>query len=267
MNKIFDEQTECRFGSDKKICSSTDAISQMKNFIQLNDTDEKIVNTIKDKFGCQSESCVYKQDEFIRFIGRSAAKEYLREFFKPEGPATSIGLLSNYNIDDVLDQLEEVFTDRKFQHIPFQMRDFDTIGTELATINLADEYTSGSRCFGVVLNTDYHTGGGLHWFCLFIDFSLPICTIEYFNSSGNSPIPEVIAWIQKTKHYLIKSGHQVNVVYASRALQRDHHSCGVWCLCYIWARLKKMPPSWFTPENVNDEMMVKLRKNLFRHEN
>lgn len=265
--------TECHFNSGKKnICSDNGTIKQMQSFLKQKGHSvtkrSNIIKTMKDMFNCNSESCIYKQQDFINFIGNSEAKQALDMFFKPEGPSLTFDLLSNFNIDDVLSQLEQTFANRNFLHIPYQMRDFEKIGTELATVDLAYEYNNGKRCFGVVLNTDYSTGGGIHWFCLFGDFSRQPYTLEYFNSSGNNPLPEVQSWLQKTKHYLISQlKRKVDVIYTTRqVLQQDQHSCGVWCLCYIWARLMGVSYSWFAPGNVSDKLMHNLRKNLFRHE-
>jgi hypothetical protein len=178
------------------------------------------------------------------------------------------GLLSNFNIDDVLDQLEKKFASRKFLHIPFQMRDFEKIGTQLATVDLADQFKKGKKTFGVVLNTDFSSGNGIHWFCLFGEHYGNKVVLEYFNSSGKPPLPEVQAWLQKTKHYLTKTLKvPVDIHYSTGIYyQHDDHSCGVYCLCYIWCRLEGIPPAWFKSENFNDTLMHKARKNLFRWE-
>lgn len=271
--KIFHEQTECKFGTDgKRVCSPKSIVNKMADFAEAKgvsvkkDTPEQVVKKVKNLLNCNAESCILKRKDFVSFAKLHNFEQILNRFFKPEGPSKETGLLSNFNIDEVLDQLADKFTDRKFLHIPFQMRDFEQIGSELSRVDLAKEFASGTKTFGVVLNTDYSSGGGIHWFCLFGENYDDKIMLEYFNSSGNAPLPEVQAWLQKNKHYLEKKMKKPVVIHETtgRQLQYDNHSCGVYCLCYIWLRLEGNPPQWFNSENFNDRLMLKARKNLFR---
>jgi len=274
--KVINNISECHFTNDKSpVCSPRYVVNTMKDFIQnkgipvSSNHSQKIVQTMKDLLNCKSESCILKRPDFQEFAKHHNLNNVLDRFFKPEGPSTDFGLLSNFNIDDVLDQFEEKFKHRHFLHIPFQMRDFEKIGTQLATIDLADKFRNGYKTFGVVLNTDVSNGkGGIHWFCLFGEKFDDYIQIEYFNSSGHNPLPEVQAWLHKTKHYLHKELNLPIHLYYSVGIQyqNDDHSCGVYCLCYIWLRLEQVPPHWFKPENFNDHFMHKARFNLFRHE-
>jgi hypothetical protein len=168
-NKIFNEIDECHFANGKEaVCSPKHIVDKMKQFAEakgktVDGDTRKIVKTVKDLLDCNSESCILKRTDFVSFAKLNNMEDILDRFFKPTGPATHFGLLSNFNIDDVLDQFEDKFAHRKFLHIPFQMRDFEKIGTQLSTVDLAREFKAGKQCFGVVLNTDYSTGGGIHW--------------------------------------------------------------------------------------------------------
>ena len=148
------------------------------------------------------------------------------------------------------------------------MRDFEKVGTQLATIDLAEELRSKYKTFGVVLNTDWSSGKGIHWFCIFGEHLGNKIILEYFNSSGKEPLPEVQAWLQKTKHHLAKELKIPVEIHYSTGIefQNDDNSCGAFCLAYIWLRLEQVPPTWFKSENFNDNMMHKVRRNLFRHE-
>lgn len=146
------------------------------------------------------------------------------------------------------------------------MRDFEKVGTKLSTIDLADEFKSGRKTFGVVLNTDWSSGRGIHWFCLFGEDLGDKIMLEYFNSSGKAPLPEIQAWLNKTKHHLEKNlKKDVTITYTTGTrFQNDDHSCGVYCLCYIWLRLEKVYANHFNINNFNDKFMNKARNNLFR---
>jgi hypothetical protein len=280
IDKVFNTVSECHFVKGEQdhqaVCSPKPVIEKMKEFAKVKGRDDishtsdpkKLVAGMKEMLNCNSESCVLKRKDFVEFAKIANLEELLNTFFKPEGPATNFGLLSNFNIDDVLDQFEKKFSSRQFLHIPFQMRDFEKVGTQLATVDLAEKLKSKYKTFGVVLNTDWSSGRGIHWFCIFGEHLGNKIVLEYFNSSGKEPLPEVQAWLQKTKHYLTKELKiPVEIHYSTGIVfQNDDHSCGVYCLAYIWLRLEQVSPQWFKADNFNDDMMHKVRKNLFRHE-
>jgi hypothetical protein len=272
VKEIITNPTECTFTQENgPVCSPKPIIEKMKEFIKVKknkhiEEPTKVVEDMKKLLDCNSESCILKRPDFVEFAKISNLEQLINKFFKPEGPSMNFGLLSNFNIDDVLDQFEKKFTDRKFLHIPFQMRDFEKIGTKLSTIDMAEEFKTHDT-FGVVINTDYSTGKGIHWFCLFGEKYKNKIVLEYFNSSGKDPLPEIQAWLNKTKHHLNKTLGIPTEVYYNTGIyfQNDDHSCGVYCLCYIWLRLEKVPPIALKTENFNDTIMHKARKNLFRY--
>ncbi len=228
IERIFGKPSECSFTKEQgPVCSPKSVVNKMAEFLKTKEVHPiKIINNMKERMNCSSESCVLKNPEFIQFAKLSNVDKLLDDFFKPEGPATHFGLLSNFNIDGVLDQLNDRFP--QFLHIPFQMRDFEKVGTELARVDLARELKNGKQSFGVVLNTDWSDGRGIHWYCLFGEKKNGKLIIEYFNSSGKEPLVETQAWLQKTKHYLTKELKMpVEVKYSTGIqFQNDEHSCG-----------------------------------------
>lgn len=270
--------SECRFANtdaDKQngVCRDSSQIHNMKQFLKEKEihvdtaSPEQVVDKMMEVLECETEYCIYKKPEYADFIGQHKMEKIADEIFKPKGPAIDFGLLSNINIDSVLEQFADRYPERHFLHINYQMRDFEKIGTELATLDLAASFARGIKTFGVVLNTDYHTGRGIHWFALFGENYADHIDLEYFNSSGKPPLKEVQIWLGKTAEYLeAKLKKPVNIIQVvSHVLQKDDHSCGVWSIFYIWARLLGIEHTWFTAQNVNDSVMQWLRLNLFRH--
>ena len=263
--------TECAFYLNKSICSDKSLVDKMRDFLGkvygVKESDDvKIVEQLGKKLNCDKESCILAKKEFKEYAGDQLVKNNLKNF-KPEGPAKTFDLLSNFNIDDVMSQWDQKFGGN-FLHIEFQMRDFEKVRTRLATINLAREIRSGKKTFGVVLNTDYSVGPGIHWFCLFGDFRDPKqYTLEFFNSSGNLPLPEVQAWLHKTKAVLEKETNvDTKIIIVTRMEhQKDEHSCGPYSLFYIWCRLHGIPYQFFGNNRIPDELMHEYRKHLFRH--
>lgn len=280
--------TECAFNIKSKngVCADRETVESMRKFLmnlghtkEPNKMNEKdIVEKVKKKLSCEVESCIISHPKFVNFIGKTKADKIKKESYKPAGPWDNNEWLSNINIDEVLEQWAKPKKDKdenkkedctRFLHIYFQMRDFEIKKTKLATINLANEYEKGMRRFAVVINTDYSDGSGEHWFCIFGDFDRPdgSITLEYFNSSGILPLPEIHDWLYKTKKML--ESHlkkNVKIVYVSRnALQKSNSECGVFCLAYIYCRLNGYDyPVFAKPGSLTDEAMYEFRKFLFR---
>lgn len=269
------ENSECSLDKKKgsEVCSPPEIVKKMEKLLEdkgvkPDGNPVTTVKNLKDLLDCKSEDCILKHDDFVAIIGnKHLIQNILKEHFKPSGPANSTAWLSNTNIDDALDQLALRY--KGFYHIPYQMRDFASTGSELAKINLSDLIKQKYNTFGVVINTDTSQGNGIHWFCIFIDARYPkSIQIEYFNSSGKDPLDEISVWMNTTMHELQKEfgkERDVSINKVSRAsLQLDSHSCGVWCLAYIWLRLEGIEPRWFTPTNITDNIMMKMRQVLFR---
>lgn len=293
------QENECswekfRKKGDVSVCSSPEVIKKMADFLEAmgeklrvknienQETKIKIVNKMKEKTGCQSESCAIQNDKFKEFASPFIIDDNLKKNFKQKGPSNSTEWLSNFDIDDVLKEIHEVYSDQKFWNIPFQMRDFkknkpseseaeSVKNKNLESFNICKKYKEGYRCFGVVINTDYSTGNGIHWFCLFVDMrDLKEITIEYFNSSGNEPLSEIQAWMKKTRVLLKKEFPEREVkdlVVSKEEHQKDDHSCGVYSLYYIISRVSKIPYQYFQSNLVKDTKMHKFRNFLFRYDN
>ncbi len=264
------EASECAFhAGDKEVCSNTEMIKAMHKFLTamgqpIARTAKATVEQMKEATDCDSEVCIYRASPFVKQVGSSVV-EARKELFKPVGPQKTDDLLSNFNIDEVLSQFAKKYPG--FVHIPFQMRDFQARGTELATINLADEYRKGMKTFGCVLNTDWSTGRGYHWYCIFGDFTGNSPTLEYYNSSGNYALPETKKWLSATKYAVSRDiGKQVREVQVlNRAVQENDVDCGVYCLHYLWSRLEGFPYTVFSDPATapTDELMKQARLHLF----
>ncbi len=172
-------KSEC--SDDGDICSPHDIIEKIGETLNVKGSSGYIIEKSKQILSCDSESCILSNPTIVDSSGESHVNKIKDFNFKPEGPRNSTELLSNYNIDDVLDQWEKQYDG--FYHIYFQMIDFDYVGTELATVDVSHLIRQNYKTMGVVLNTDVSTGGGIHWFCLFCDLTARPITLEYFNSS------------------------------------------------------------------------------------
>ena len=261
---IKDESGVCM--DDKIVDELEKYATDVKNLVVKNGKDA--IDGLQQVYNCSSVSCLLHQDGIRDAIGHDVAENQLNSRFKPEGPFDSNEWFSNVNIDEVLKQIAIKYKEKKFLHIEFQMRDFESAGGELSRIDLAKEYSNnGIRCFGVVFNTDVSSGRGQHWFSIFGAFHTEPFTIEYFNSTGQDPLPEILTWMKKTKHHMENTlNKKVNDVIVSRIQnQKDNHSCGSYSLYYIISRLEGISHKHFTENKIGDETMhIFRRHHLFR---
>lgn len=270
--------SECAHDKEQTaICSPKSVIKTLSKFAGVLDSDEKVLEAVKKKTNCKTESCVYTNEEVKEFLSSEKASDILKEYFKPSGPAFTTEWLSNYNIDDVLSQFEKKH--KSFFHVFFQMRDFakntlsseekrnpDALKYSLVSIDFAKKIKEGTKTFGCVFNTDVSSGNGEHWFCLFGDFRKEPYQLEYFNSSGDAPLDEIQVWLDRTKHQIEKdTGKKVKLVICRTQHQKDSHSCGPYSLFYIVNRLKGIPAEAFNKNIGGDSLMLKWRKELFRN--
>ena len=180
---------------------------------------------------------------------------------KPDGPHNSNKWFNNFNIDEVFKQMEIAYPN--YLHINFQMIDFMDLKTELALLDLS-EIPKNKNKIGCVLNTDVSTGNGIHWFCVFIDMSKDIISIEFFNSSGNKPKPPVHMWMIKMEEQCARMGRKSERIISSQNRhQYSDTECGPYSCYYILCRIQDVPYSYFMKNRIPDEHVTNLRKKIF----
>jgi hypothetical protein len=261
---IPDKITECNIiKKDSEVCSSQDALNIMKNLIDAPhiENPKEIVEETKKKTDCDSEKCIITSSLFRSNSSPNLINSELNNY-KVKGP-TNVDWLSNIHIDATLDSWTKKFND--FYHCDFSMVDYNTKGDQLAISNLAEIYEEGYKTFGCVINTDKYTGKGVHWMALFVDMrDDKKCTIEFFNSSGNSPQVNYVEWLVRTKNQLESIHKEVEIIKVCRIRhQNSKTECGVYSLFYIWARLNGYPASYFMENIIDDKLMMEFRLHLF----
>jgi len=265
---------ECAwYKDDRVICSNKSLLDKIlkhdsENISVVTTSDKEILKKLKKKMNCLDEICILKKSIENNILSRSEVVNNIKQNFKPVGPKNDIRKwLSNVNIDENLEQLERKYKESNFLHIYFKMRDFRKHEkSPLNTLDIKKEYLeNGIRTIGVVFNTDYSTGRGIHWFACFIDMRKKPFTVEYFNSAGDSPLEEFGEWFLFMKNKIEKDLNTetkyVNVSNIDH--QRDNSSCGVYSIYYIYLRLKGISYEYFKKNKIPDELMYSFRKSIF----
>lgn len=270
------DKSECAFHVNTKVCTPIDYLKKiLKNVGQdarfaESDGAEAALSKLKKHMNCPTEECVIESAESKELISYSDKQTILKNFFKPMGPDKESAWLSNFEIDDVLDQIEKKYP--SFLHLYFHMRDFAKNQPgylNLATLDWPAEMKKGKKQFGVIINTDSSRGNGIHWFAIFGDFSRQPYTIEYFNSSGEQPLSEISAWMREAgARWAAELGVYIPQVIVSDIIyQDDNYSCGTYSLYYIMSRLSGTELSYFTDNKniINDSLMRQFRRYIYRN--
>ena len=302
--KDKDPNNLCAPGKDgKPLCVDDHVVDGYKKVIKqagvlvsnnYNDIKKKIIEVTNCKKG--DETCVLNSEKVREVVGHAMVREQLKNNFKPKGPRNNNDWLDNFQIDGFIKQLGNYFngernpkTNKKkanVYHIEFQMRDFQETNGELAKIDICNDIIGkGYTHMVCVLNTDYSSGSGIHWFCIVLDFQgknsvnnidknrkdlqlggqYPY-TIEYFNSSGQKPLPEVSRWMTQKQEEIEHNCNYpcIEILVNLFAHQMGNSECGVYCLHYIWSRLEGHPYSDWRERRYTDSEMLEWRKRIFR---
>jgi hypothetical protein len=217
-----------------------------------------VVETAKAAVDCGTEACLVEA-----VLPSAAAEKELQTRFKPEGPWRGRALLSNVDIDGVLDRWAIEFP--RFYHCEFAMMDFET-AARFRKFRDADLLAIRARhdTFACVLNTDVSSGPGNHWVAVFVDMRGSPWTIEYFNSAGNPPPVAVTRWMEKRAAALRARAQTEVATVTSTEHQMKDTECGVYALFYIRRRLEGAPPSAFMGDRLPDDEVNAFRAHLFR---
>lgn len=288
----------CSLNSSGKHCLPSDVIKNI--YISIIPKEERSKNTnnpisiIAEKTKCDSMNCdkekelcivnklkKNKNDKEIADMAKLASITY----FKPTTKDFDHNYwLNNTEIDNIQHQLYNQFEGYYYSNIHMidlvmidpkhkQFIEYDVHPlTELNFVNELKESTKLNhngklKYYGVVINTDISSNSGLHWFSIFIDFTVEPYTIEYFNSSGYD------IKNQNFKKFFINLADEISFNCSPckfvKVTDIQHQSaetanCGSYALYYIWERLNGKPFSYFANNKIDDEKARSFREFLFR---
>jgi hypothetical protein len=266
-----------------KSCIGVDIMQYIEAFINKQDaidetkiTDNIVMNKLATITECKDEKCII-DSSVVKNLVPSSVISTLMNMMKPCGPKDTTEWLSNNQIDavlsDLIDEYSELMTfkttmmDFKIQH--------HTLSDLSLLISLLDD---GRQCIACVINTDKYsscTGNGscgVHWVCVFIDCRKNSDTdwsIEYFDSVGDPPPREIVSWQEDVKRtidaYRAKKEHRGTSQIENNNVKHQHHGteCGCFCLYFIRSRTEDIPFSRFLNKRIPDSSMISFRKFIF----
>ena len=209
--------------------------------------------------------------------------------FRPEAPGdwvlhvpkrdpkqSKYAWLSNFDIDAVMAQYEDLRTLRDFKFYRAVSIDFEATRDPLSRANLYGLLAAGIEHFAVVFNTDPHDKPGSHWVCLYCNMKTGI--ICFYDSYGRLPEPEFQDFMAKMVAQGLL-GFDGETADASRAIElsplyndRRHQymgaECGMYSLDTIISMLLSKGRSrsdfeYLCAHPHSDEQVNSFRKNLY----
>lgn len=282
LKQLFDNSS-CAVGitpNKDGSCFNDGNTKQIIKYFEKDDVKkDEVFDKLKKITNCNTNKCISEAPIISEIIGPENANIHKQTRIKVEAPLDKSIWLNDRNIENILNQMENLFNDanNKFLHIPFAMRDFQTVNkgkSELANVNFVEEIkVKKIKTFGVIFNDDISSGNGTHWTAMFGDFrNEKIYTIEYFNSAGDTGSQAykiIIPWMEETAKKIQKELKDVKVEVKDICKikhQDDNSSCGPYSLYYIIARLYNVPYSYFEASRIPDSTMWAFKSVLFTDE-
>jgi hypothetical protein len=288
----------CILNKETKSCLPVPIIKKLQSDILDTDynSSEKIIKELAIKTDCSinnglqnTELCIL--NKLNKKVNDKETKLNIKKaiitYFKPITKSYDKNhWLNNSEIDQVQHQLKTLFPGYYYSNIhmidlvmfnPTHENIIDYNIKCIKDINFIDEckrennfltYNGDLKNYGIVCNTDLSSGGGIHWFSIFIDFTSDSSyNIEYFNSSGydirNKKFKE---YFLNLADEITREVTQCNFIKVTdiQHQREDTANCGSYALFYIWKRLNGTPYSYFAENKIKDEHMEEFRKFLYR---
>ena len=279
MSEIIDN---CAPGIDVESgsCYTNNQLKKMykllyKEKINIDDSDSEIrkflIEKINDKLKneCDNEICWKYSKRIKKEITPNDFEELLYRH-KAFGP-TDNTWLSNFDITGVFKRYEQLYKD--FIFLGSYPCDFDEITKYMFSENYdyPKKIKKGINKYGLVLNTDDHTGSGKHWIAIYYDFNYTndknkdkkglIC---YFNSSGSEPEKYFDEYIQRIITRMKSINNQEPIYLINKKVhQRSTSECGVYSSVFIIRNLEGEDPEYIMKNVIKDKYMMKFRQFMF----
>lgn len=295
----------CALNADKKSCLPKEVIKSLSEVI-LSDPKNIIIPKISKALHCNTNDSLPNQELCIlnkiknktinEDLKKSIDKQVIKNFKIQTQSLDKNYWLNNTEIDNVQFQFQTNFPGYYYSTIHmidlenfkpnnsdiilnsdklYNVKDINFV-SEISTDNTDSKliYNGELKYYGIICNTDLSTNGGLHWFTIFIDFTINPIQIEYFNSSGY-PLTKGTHIQERTAFYkffqnladdLTNGGFPAKFIQVTEIEHQrdDTANCGSYSLFYIWSRLHGKPYTFFQNNKITDELMEKFRGVLWR---
>lgn len=180
----------------------------------------------------------------------------IKESYKPIGPIDTTWL-SNIDIENIFKQYMVLY--KNFLFLGALPRDFDRL-MKLSTFDFIKQNPSITK-YAIIINHDKYGQSGSHWVALWFDIETG--DIDYFDSVGKKPKPEIIAFIDQIKEYMMKQKLIPKYRYNLTQFQRKGSECGVYSCYFIIRMLEGATVEEIFKMVVPDDIIQMFRQYLF----
>ena len=231
--------------------------------LQLHNDLEKAFQKI-----CSDELCWINND----IIKNPQLKSKVKDSFRPLKPKEWYDdrktWLNTYDIQFVLEQYEQLYTDFKLLGVyPIDFAYNDEygrcIGDDLCNFNIKTSLPKGKKQFGMVLNLDYHNEPGSHWVSVFCNINpkKENFGIYYYDSVANPPPKEVVEFMKLVQSHVNDSKFEVQ----SNKIQKQfaNSECGMFSIIFATQMLKLVPFDFICKHMRTDSEINKIRDVIY----
>ena len=222
-----------------------------KDIISISNDKLKLWNDIKNRLDkiCPLEKC-WVNTNLLNNIKDKNIRHQLKYFtIKPKMRELGNYWLSTSDINYVMNQYSKLHD--SFLFLGAQPSDFYRI------VNVPFDKFKKYNKIGIVFNHDTHSGSGSHWVSLLIDNISQ--TIEYYDSTGDSPVFGIKKFIKKLHHLYPK----YKFIKNNNIHQQKDSECGVYSIYFLVQRLLGYSFESVVQNIIPDNQMNEYRNILF----
>jgi hypothetical protein len=242
--------------------SPTTKVSYDATPIKISDNKSQMLTDLNNRFIsiCSGkEMCLLKQDFMNEIVDKNMYNDITTNTFRVKGPDGSTDWLSTIDIDGIMHQYEEVYSD--FHFLGAVPSDCDAVDyCVLHDINFDDELNKGINRLGIIFNHDTHKQSGSHWVSMFID--IPKATLYYVDSVGKDPVGRINKFIDTFKKYSENKGKKFVYKKNKFSYQTDDSECGIYS-CNFLIRLLAGESFEHIIENPLDFKAINSCRNIY----
>ena len=194
-------------------------------------------------------------------------KEILKKsIFRIEGPDKQFEWMDSIRMTVVMEQYEDLY--QKFKYLGSVPLDFEKHSIyKIKDIDFKQLEDNGKHRFGLIINSDRHSGSGQHWFMMFFD--LEKGEIYFIDSCAKEPEiygKEIEEFVDTIKKYLKSKGfkeEEITFQYNTIEHQTGNSECGVYSMYYIEKFLEDKTFDEITKNVITDDEVNEYRLKFF----
>lgn len=259
-------------------CFTKDTLKEIKDAYNSTHMDDpvigndpvKIRNQLRKKMQTKY-NCVDSYKEELCWMNKLSSgglpsnvkKRMMKELFVPERPSEwsqkPNAWLSNIDISLVMNQYVIAYPQFEFigpVSIDFASKKSNTcVDPELCNLSIRKLLHRKKTDIGIVFNLDTHEGPGTHWVSMFMRLSGQSPFMFYFNSTGESEPPEIVALRDKTQaDYKMVTGNKLAYYSSTAEHQQSNTECGMYSLVFLVSMLTQ--EQFSTGEPMTDPQLI-----------